>query len=438
MVEKTNYQAGLYLRLSKDDDQGSESVSISSQRAILIDYCNLHQYNVAKIYADDGYSGMNFKRPAFQQMLEDVENGLINMVITKDLSRLGRNYIMTGYYSEIFFASKGVRYIAVGDNYDSLQSNNDLAPFKNILNEMYARDLSQKIRAAKHQQAKHGQFIGSCAPYGYQRTKTGYKRFLVDEEAAEVVRTIFNLAELGMGNIAIAAELQARKIIAPAAYKYQQGETRFFNYPSVADGNPYLWNHGTVNSILNNRVYLGELASLKTETVNYKTKERKRVAYDQQIVTPNAHEAIISLEQFERVKQIRKKRGCIANNRRYNLFRDLLYCECCGHPLTVSKRVFKSGETDIYFCMYHFHHPDVCPQTHRVSHDVLYPYVLQQIQNFARSMKRRKVTAAISEYADIEELTNDLMKKVIERIEISHVNRKSKPGNVIHIYWKLQ
>lgn len=169
MQENITYSAGLYLRLSKDDEQEGESVSIGTQRSILLDYCKNNHYPVYKIYVDDGYSGMNFARPGFQALLEDVEQGAVNMVITKDLSRLGRDYIMTGYYSEIFFQAKGVRYIAIGDDFDTIKGYNDIAPFKNILNDMYARDISKKIRAAKHQRAKQGLFIGSQTPFGYQK-----------------------------------------------------------------------------------------------------------------------------------------------------------------------------------------------------------------------------------------------------------------------------
>ena len=219
-MQNNTYRAGLYLRLSKDDDIDGESISIGTQRAILTDYCTMHQYDITKIYVDDGYSGMNFARPGFQELLEDVDHGTINMVITKDLSRLGRDYIMTGYYSEIFFPSKGVRYIAVADHFDSARKDNDIAPFKNILNEMYARDLSVKIKNAKRQRAKQGLFIGSQTPYGYTRTNDNKNQLIVDPEAAEVIKLIFSLAEAGMGNILIATELQARGILAPSAYKY--------------------------------------------------------------------------------------------------------------------------------------------------------------------------------------------------------------------------
>lgn len=262
MQNQIQYRAGLYLRLSKDDDQAGESFSIGTQRSILMDYCQANRYEVFNIYIDDGYSGMNFDRPGFRKLLGDIELGLINMVITKDLSRLGRDYIMTGYYSEIYFQSKGVRYIAIGDNFDSEKANNEIAPFKNILNEMYARDISKKIKAAKHQQAKQGGFIGAQAPYGYCKDPDGKKHLKIDPEPAQVVSLIFSLAEQGLGNIAIAKELQSRQIVTPAVYKYQNGDTRYATYNPVICGNHYQWADATIGQILNNRIYIGELSSL--------------------------------------------------------------------------------------------------------------------------------------------------------------------------------
>ena len=215
MNNNENYRADLYCRLSKDDDQDGESISIGTQRSILIDYCVAHQYEIHKIYVDDGYSGLNFDRPGFQALLSDIESGAVNLVITKDLSRLGRDYIMTGYYSEIYFPSKGVRYIAIADDFDSLKQDNDIAPFKNILNYLYARDISRKIRNAKRQRAKQGLFIGSQTPYGYTKDPINRNHLIVDPEAAYVVTMIFSLAEHGLGNVAIAKELEARQIVTP-------------------------------------------------------------------------------------------------------------------------------------------------------------------------------------------------------------------------------
>ena len=438
MQQNTTYHAGLYLRLSKDDDLDGESLSIGTQRSILTDYCLSNHYEIYNVYVDDGYSGMNFSRPGFQKLLEDVENGMINMVITKDLSRLGRDYIMTGYYSEIYFPSKGVRYIAVADHFDSARKNNEIAPFKNILNEMYARDLSIKIKNAKHQRAMQGLFIGSQAPYGYTRHPDNKNRLVIDPEAAEVVRLMFSLAAAGLGNISIAAELRNRKIVAPSVYKYQRGDMKFARYPAIKNEDPYYWSHSTIGQILNNPVYTGELVSLKTETVNCKTKTRISVPQEHRISTTNAHEAIISKELFEKIKEVRSTHKCLAHASRENLFRGKLFCECCGHPLTISRKQLKDRVADIYLCMYHYAHPEICPKTHRIYHDMLYPYVLHEVKAFAKSMKRRKVNSSIKDYANILELTPEILNSVIERIEISHVRYNSRPGNVIHIYWKLK
>ena len=437
MQEEKQYKAGLYLRLSKDDENAGESTSIGTQRGILTDFCVQHGYEIIETYIDDGYSGLNFLRPGFARLLEDIESGRINMVITKDLSRLGRDYIMTGYYSEIYFQAKGVRYIALADNVDSLKGPNEIAPFKNILNDMYAQDISKKIKNAKHQRAKNGVYIGSDAPYGYKKDQDSVN-LVVDHEAAETVRLIFSLSQMGYGSVTIANELKRRKIQTPSYYKYQNGKQRYARFSSVVNNEPYSWCTTTVNQILSNPVYTGTLINLKTEIINCKTKARIRVPEDQRIVIPYAHPWIIPQELFDEVAAIRAKVTCTANSRRFNLFRGKLFCECCGHPLSISKKQLLRGTVDMYLCMHHYSNPEVCPQTHRIYHDMLYPYVLQQIRSFAASMKRRKVNSHLSNYADIVELTPEILDDVIERIEIGHVGRKSKPGSVIHIYWKLQ
>ena len=436
MSQFTTYRAGLYCRLSKDDDQSGESTSIGTQRSMMTDYCTEHGYEIVNIYVDDGYSGLNFNRPGFQELLDDVEQGRINLVITKDLSRLGRDYIMTGYYSEIYFPSKDVRYIAIADGFDSLNASNEIAPFKNILNDMYARDISRKVKNAKRQHAKNGRLIASHAPYGYCKDEDG-TRLIIDPIAAETVRKIFSLALDGLGEIAIAKELESQKIPAPSYYRYQNGDARFAEYASVKNDEPYRWSYGTISKILKDPVYTGTLVSLKTEVVNCKTKQRISVPESRRIITQDAHDAIISAEVFERVQQIRAEHRCPAKERRENLFRDLLYCDCCGHPLTISRKQLKDREADIYLCAYHNRHPEACPKTHIIYHEVLYPYVLDQVRAFARSMKRRKVNSPISEYASIHALTPEILKNVIDRIEVGHVGYRSRPGKVIRIRWKL-
>lgn len=437
MQENKHYKAGLYLRLSSDDEKQGESISIGTQRDILVDFCQQEGYQIYDTYIDDGYSGLNFSRPGFKRMIEDVEKGVINMVITKDLSRLGRDYIMTGYYSEIFFPAKGVRYIALADDYDSEKGHNDIAPFKNILNEMYARDISKKVKHAKHIRAKQGLFVGSQPPYGYQINPNKKGHLIIDPEPAKIVRLIYSLAQNGMGSNLIAAELKSRQILTPSVYKYQHGDTKFGRFDMVENGSYYDWRPTTVGAILTDPVYTGQLVSLKTESTNCKTKQYSSVPPERRIVTPHAHEAIISEDTFAEIASIRAERGCRALTHRYNLFRGKLFCDCCGHGLIISKKQLKSGTVDMYLCMHHYNNPEECPKTHRIYHDMLYPYVLQQIRAFAKSMKRRKVNSAIKDYAMIQELTPEILDNVIERIEISHVCRKSKPGNVIHIYWKF-
>lgn len=437
MNENKTYLVGLYCRLSKDDEQSGESVSIGTQRSILTDYCLQHGYTIYKVYTDDGYSGLNFKRPGFKELLEDVERGAVNMVITKDLSRLGRDYIMTGYYSEIFFQTKGVRYIALADDVDSLKGTNEIAPFKNILNEMYARDVSKKVKNAKRQRAKQGLFIGSQAPYGYRKDPNSKNQLIIDPEAAEVVSQIFSLALDGRGSVAIASELEKQRIPTPAVYKYQHGDQRFARYSSIQNGKYYSWRSATISQILTNHVYTGELISLKTETRNCKTKQRSVVPDNQRIVTSNAHDAIISAAMFDQVQLIRSQHRCPANYQRENIFRGKLFCDCCGHPLTMSKKRLKDRNADVYICMYHYSRPEICPKSHQVYHETLYSYVLQQIQQFAKSMKRRKVNSSIIEYATTEEITPQTIHKIIDRIEVGHIVQNSKLSNVIHIQWKL-
>ena len=437
MQDNKTYRAGLYLRLSSDDETQGESVSIGTQRDILTDFCQAEGYQIHDTYIDDGYSGLNFSRPGFMRMIEDVESGAINMVITKDLSRLGRDYIMTGYYSEIYFPTKNVRYIALTDGFDTAKGTNEIAPFKNILNDLYARDLSKKIKAAKHQRAKRGLFIGSQAPYGYKQNPENKNQLVIDDEAAENVKLIFSLAQNGLGGIVIASELKKRKILAPSVYKYQHGDTRFSRYPAITNDDLYAWCPATIGQILCDPVYTGQLTSLKTECVDCKTKRTISVPSDQHIVTMDAHAAIISREVFDTVQEIRSQHRCTANTKRFNLFRGKLFCECCGHPLAISKKQLLARTTDMYLCMYHYKKPDICPQTHRIYHDMLYDYVLQQIRQFAKSMNKRKVNAPIATYSTITELTPEVLSAVIERIEIGHVTNKSKPGKVIQIYWKL-
>ena len=432
MKSKASYRAGLYCRLSKDDDQQGESVSIATQRAILTEYCKNQEFEIYDSYIDDGYSGLNFERPDFRRLLADIEAGKVNMVLTKDLSRLGRDYIMTGYYSEIYFPSQGVRYIALGDNYDSNNTENDIAPFKNILNDMYAKDISRKVKSAKRQQARSGKFIGGQAPYGYMIKD---HKLVVDPEAAEVVRMIYDLSCKGLGEIEICKQLEQLRIETPGVYKEKRGRLKSSYYREK--NRPFCWSSRTVHKILNDPVYLGHLVSLKTETLNYKTKQRAVTPTERRFITVGAHEAIVTADQVNTAKHAKQHHPCPASYHRDNIFRGLLFCDCCGHRLSIAHRKLTHREDDLYRCMHHYHVPEACPKTHAIYHSMLYPYVLSQVRAFAKNLRRRRIQSPLSDLSDISELTPEILKRIIKRIEVGHITRKSIPSKVVRIYWKL-
>ena len=293
MNEKTIYRAALYCRLSKDDEQAGDSVSIETQRMMLTGFCYERGFKIYEVYTDDGYSGLNFNRPAFQRMLEDIDRGKVNMVVTKDLSRLGRDYIQTGYYTDIYFSQKKVRYIAINDNIDTSREDNDIAPFKNILNDMYAKDLSRKVKSAKRQRAYQGLYISAQAPYGYKVDPEDKNHLIVDEEAAEVVWEIFDLALERYTLVQISDILTKRGIITPGAYKALNGDTRFTKHHDRSSSG---WCYQTVRKILRDQVYTGDMVNHKCEILNYKTKERSNVPKEKQIIVADRHEPIVSHE----------------------------------------------------------------------------------------------------------------------------------------------
>lgn len=277
------FVAGVYMRLSKEDGR-RESLAIDSQRKLIAEYTKRNNIKVYKEYIDDGYSGTNFKRPAFKNMLDDIEKGLINMVITKDLSRLGRDYIQTGQYTEIYFPGHSIRYVAVNDDYDSFEGNDDMLPFKNVVNEMYARDISKKICSAFYGKMSDGQFIGSKAPYGYKRSAENKNKLEIDENTYKNVITIFNLKMEGKSSNEIAKYLNENKISSPKAYREGREE--------------YLWCGATIRKILKNQVYIGNLEQGKTKRISFKNRISKNVPKEFRIVVENTHKPIVSKEIF--------------------------------------------------------------------------------------------------------------------------------------------
>lgn len=360
MEQQRIYNTAIYCRLSKDDDNIGESSSIQTQKSMLEGYCREQCFLVHDFYVDDGYSGLNYNRPGFERMLNDIDNGKVNLVITKDLSRLGRDYIQTGYYTEVYFEKKKVRYIALNDGFDSDRDDNDIAPFKNILNDMYAKDLSCKVKAAKRQRAKNGFFISAQAPYGYKQDPADKNHLVVDQEAAEVVRRIFELALSGFDAVRIARALKAERVINSSGYKAKNGDTRFSRYND--NQNPekvYEWCYATIQKIMQDRVYVGDMVNHKAKVANYKTKQRVTVPQDRHIVVENTHKPLVSKDDFMQVQSLIKSRPSPSTFEVENIFRGILFCSECRHRLSMAHK--RSG-TAYYRCMHHYWHPEECLQ----------------------------------------------------------------------------
>ena len=323
-----SYKVGIYIRLSKEDEEKekySESESVQNQRTLLMQYIKENKFNFVAEYVDDGVSGTSFDRPAFNKMIDDVEQGKINMVITKDLSRLGRNYVQSGYYTETYFPEHNVRYIAILDNIDTAldSANNDIAPFKSILNEMYAKDTSKKINSVLQSKRKQGEYLGT-APYGYKKDPENKYHLIIDKEAANVVKLIYEKYLAGFGTMQIADYLSKKKIPIPSDYNKRNRGAKSLTYG--------LWQQSTVRFILSNEIYTGTVIQGKRKKVSFKSKKFINLPEEDWIKIENMHEAIISKEDFERAKKvINATKGSRVVQNDY-LFKGLLRCyDCKGY-----------------------------------------------------------------------------------------------------------
>ena len=328
IMNNIDYRVGIYIRLSKEDEEKekySESESVQNQRTLLMQYIKENKFNFVAEYVDDGVSGTSFDRPAFNKMIDDIEQGKINMVITKDLSRLGRNYVQSGYYTETYFPEHNVRYIAILDNIDTAldSANNDIAPFKSILNEMYAKDTSKKINSVLQSKRNNGEYLGT-APYGYKKDPENKYHLIIDEEAANVVKLIYEKYLAGLGTMQIADYLSKKKIPIPSDYNKRKRGTKSLTYG--------LWQQSTVRFILSNEIYTGTVIQGKRKKVSFKSKKFINLPEEDWVKVENMHEAIISKEDFERAKKvIDATKGSRVVQNDY-LFKGLLRCyDCKGY-----------------------------------------------------------------------------------------------------------
>lgn len=391
--------------MSKDDEKIGESVSIETQKILLKRFCKENNIFPTIFYVDDGFSGLNFNRPGFQKLLNDIDRGVVCTVITKDLSRLGRDYIQTGYYIDMYFKERNVRYIAVNDHVDTGQGDNDIAPFKNILNDMYAHDLSNKIKSAKRQRALKGLYISGQAPYGYMPDAENGNHLVIDYEAALQVKRIFSLAAEGKTLREIAAEMTSEHIITPGAYKAMHGDTRFERFKKQDE-----WSYATISQILRDQAYIGHMVNHKSEVKNYKTKHCQMVPIEDRIMVENTHDPIISIELFDRAQAILASR---AKPHRYafeNVLEELVICGECGQNMTQATKKRKNGMRYLLRCSNHFTHPDQCRHNHAIYYDELVDFVWNDLQAHLCSVGNLPL--------DTNSLTRGLVLQWIEYIEI--------------------
>ena len=323
-----SFRVGLYMRPSREDGDKEESSSVTNQREMLKRYVSEQEnFFIVKEYVDDGYTGTNFDRPGFKQMIEDIEAGIIDTVITKDLSRLGRERLGVGHYTEIYFPEHNVRYIALLDNIDTYfdAGMNDMAPFKGVINDMYVRDISKKIRSSLIERKKAGNFLGVTAPYGYQKDPNNKFHLIINEKEAKVVKRVFKLYLEGNGLTRIAQILTKDGIPVPGESRDIGKTRRTALYSS--------WKQTTIRRILDNRVYLGELVQFKRRKIKYKSKRRITVPEEERYICRGTHEAIIDEESFNAVQNILKKNKSFKGSKHDYLFKGLLFCSECGARL---------------------------------------------------------------------------------------------------------
>ena len=373
----------LYERLSRDDEQAGESNSIQNQKMYLEEYARQNGLRNIRHFSDDGYSGTNFNRPGFTALLEEIEAGRVETLVVKDLSRFGRNYLQVGYYTEVVFPKKGVRFIAINNSVDSANpTDNDLTPFLNIMNEWYAKDTSNKIKAVFKSRMQKGLRCSGSIPYGYKRTKDDKQQLYVDEPAAEIVRKIFRLACQGIGTSTIAEMLTEEKILIPSAYAAKTSPENC-RHKEVAD--PYRWSATTVGYILDRQEYLGHTVLGKSICENFKTKQRRTATADELMIFPDTHEAIIDQDTWDIASRIRSKKKPKAANGTYtHRLSGLVYCADCGARMGYSspeaKHNEKTYDSDSYFQCGNYRNKGSECVSHFVKTSVLEAAILQAVQ----------------------------------------------------------
>ncbi len=418
----------LYCRLSQEDENKGDSDSIVNQKAILTKYAEENGFTNIQIFVDDGYSGVSFNRPDFQRLLELMEKGKVKTMITKDLSRLGRNYIEVGNYTEILFPRWKVRYIAINDNYDSLYSEgNELAPFKNLFNEWFARDTSKKIRAVFKAKAERGERVSTQIPYGYKKDPDIKGHLLIDEVTAPVVKMIFELCALGNGPRVIANILREKKILKPTIYRYQQTGT----YYRITDTEDiYGWNDRTVAGILDNEVYLGHTVNCKTTVASYKDKRKIKRPESEWLRFENTHEAIIDQTTWELVRKVRAGKRRRTSMGDVNKYSGILCCADCGSKLYFVRGTTIKPETFGFICSrYRKHMGEEQCTPHSIREKVLDEIILEEIRK--ATYYARAKTHEFVEFINKKSSSENKRELIAKTNELSRLERRNTELNAL-------
>lgn len=443
-----DYHAALYIRLSKEDENEGPSQSVTNQESLLREFVRQQRLDVYDTYIDDGWSGTNFDRPDFQRMIADIEAKRVNMVITKDLSRLGRDYIMTGHYMERYFPEHRVRYISLLDGIDTGVDStaNDITPFRAIMNDMYAKDISKKIKSVKRDKQRRGLFIGGKPVYGYKMHPTEKNRIVIDEEAAPVVRRIFALAISGMSCRQIAAALNSEGVPSPAAYA---------KLP-VSKPGPYsgLWSSERISAMLQNETYIGNMVQGRMVRLSYKSKKCLRQAPEDWVVVEGTHEPIVDAETFNKAQLLISSRRSTRSRTYDFLLKGLIFCRECGHPLAVLNRKNAAGEDVLYFvCRTYqrFTKAGVCT-CHSIKEETVNEAVLAKVREVCqayldperlRSIAQEMVEGALKSDGAASELQNlqaklDSLIANLDRMYIDRLNGLLSEDDFQRIYQKVK
>ncbi|MGB8454491.1 MAG: recombinase family protein [Anaerocolumna sp.] len=429
------FKVGGYLRLSNEDGDNRQSESIDNQLSILKQYLEKHKELVlVETYIDDGYTGMNYDRDSFKRMMRDVDIGKINTIITKDLSRLGRDQVETSRLIKKDFIIRKIRYIAIDDNIDTFseEQNDIVVPFRILFNDFYSQDISVKIKAALNSKRRNGEFIGAFAPYGYQKDVNNNNRLVPDEEAAEIVRRIFQMFSQGYGKMKIARILNKEGVLCPTEYKWKKNHK--YHNSNKLDTTRY-WTYSTICRILSNEVYVGHMVQHKQEKIAYNLKQHRSVPQEKHIIVQNTHEPIIEPETFKTVqKLLTAKNRNIGLNENVTMYAGLLKCGDCKRRLAKTVMKTKDGNMVYYKCgSYKQYGKEFC-SSHSIREDILNDIVLSAVKDEAKLALRQKDIDVLKKIAYHKPRYDDEAK--ISEIKNELVNIQQEKANMLRMLAK--